>query len=136
MGAAAPVLPRASVQLGALARGDDVDVDGLQRRGLPDFLVHHQNSPFADRPHRELRLEGDAELPDHDDIEGGVEGSGDLEGDGHAAAGQPEHDGISPTEVGAPQHLGQVTTGLPPIAEPHCHLLGASCSVFLPRSCR
>ena len=49
---------------------------------------------LSDRAHRQFRLVRDAELADDDDVEWSVDRLGDSCGDGNAAAGQTEHDGM------------------------------------------
>jgi hypothetical protein len=125
----APVLPSAPFQLDALVPLDGVDVEAVEAGGAQDILVLYANSLLTDGSHRKLGLEGDPQLPDHDDVERRTKDLRDLEGDGHSATWQSEHDDIAISDIGTLHHLGQVTTSIHSIAKPHAHLLGITCSV-------
>ena len=134
-GAPISILLGTSFQLSDVrTRLDCVELERTECSGLQHLPVLHPDPTLTDRPHRELGLERDAELSDHDDIERRAQDTGNLEGHRHPAAGQPKHDDIAPTEVCSPDHLSQVTTGIPPIAEPHVDLLGQLLGLSQPRA--
>jgi hypothetical protein len=88
---AAAVAQGTAVQLGPLScldrgqflLGDPGDAD--------DFRVEDLYAVLADGAHAQLWLERHPELADDDDIQRRAQGTGDLEGDRHAAARKAKH---------------------------------------------
>ena len=102
--------------------------------GRPEHVgVLDEHATLTDRTHREFGLKGHAQLSHDEDIEGDAESFGNLEANRHTAPGQGGDDDLSAPEVGATQCLGQVTAGVEPIAKPHDHLLGVTCTFTLTR---
>ena len=127
-GATFSVTQRASVEFSTLPLLNRLEVgrtDGTRSNG---FLVLHSYSVLADSSHRQLGLEGNAQLSHDDDVEGCAQNQSHLGSDGNAATGQPEDDGPVASETGSLHGLSQVTTGVHAIAEHRHHLL-AACSL-------
>ena len=100
----------------------------------PEHLgVLDEHTTLTDRTHREFGLKGHAKLSHDKDIEGGAESFRHLEGNRHTAPRQGGDDHLPGPEVRANQCLGQVTAGVEPIAKPHDHLLGVTCTFTLTR---
>ncbi len=91
---AEPVRPLLDDPALALGHGGELHLADVQ--GLHDLVVDDGHPTLADGAHGELRLEGHAQLAHDDDVERSAEGGRDLGRDGHAAARQPEHDGVGP----------------------------------------
>lgn len=62
--------------------------------GAHDVMVNDLHTAAGDGAHGELRVAGDAELADDEDIERGVEFAGDLRGHGDAAAREGKHENV------------------------------------------
>ena len=125
----ATVLSSPPFQFDALASFDRVDIEVIEAGRAQNILVLYAYAFLADGSHRELRLEGNPQFPDHDDVERRTQDPRHLEGDGHSAPWQSEHDDLAAPDIGVLHHLGQVATSVHPIAEPHGHLLDVTCSV-------
>ena len=94
-------------KLAALAVGHTLDDLGRDAQAAHHVIVDHDDAAAGDRAHRDLFVAGDAELADHEDVEGRPESPGDLVGHRDAAARQAEdHDVVAVAEVPeqAPEH--------------------------------
>ena len=92
--AAAQIQSAPPFELGEFGPGSRGKVRRLDA-GVPDnVLIAHDNRGAAidARPHRQFRLEGDADLADENEIEGRGKRGGDFGGHDHAAARQRQHD--------------------------------------------
>ncbi len=92
--AVAAIRALAALELGELPLGDPVD-DVVAEPQLANQLVVQDARPAGrNRPHRQLRLAGVAELADEEDVERRAERPRHLARDGHAAARQRQHDDV------------------------------------------
>jgi hypothetical protein len=90
----------------------------LGRRDPPhpdDIVVDDLGPLLADRPHRDLRPERQAELAHDEDVQRRPDRTGDLGGDRYSTAGQAEHDGIADGERG--DHGGELPAGIAAVGE-------------------
>jgi hypothetical protein len=106
-----------TLELGSLAHLDRGEHVAAHQRAAHQVAVDDPNAALADGTHRQLGLEGQAELADDDDVERRIERPGDLEGDRHATTWQPQNDYILATE--ALQPLCQPTARIGPVHERH-----------------
>ena len=84
-------------------------------------VVDDSHAALTDGSHGQLRLERHAQFADHDHIERGVKGAGDLERDWDTAAGQSDNDHVLAARVLQP--LRQPAAGICSIHERHRNLL-------------
>jgi hypothetical protein len=77
--------------------------------------VEHADAVLRHRSEAHLRAAGGADLARDDHVQRGAEGTGDLVGDGHAAARQPEHDRMSAGPE--TQAIAERTAGVVPVGE-------------------
>jgi hypothetical protein len=84
--------------------------------------VEHPSTSFADGPHRQLGLERNSQLSDHDHIERRVQRLGHLERNGHPTPRQTQDHHILITQVRQP--LRELTARVDPITKDghHQHL--------------
>ena len=93
--------------------------DGVVRNAAQadNVVIEDANAAARDRAHCELRLQGDAELPHDEDIEGRAEGRGDFECDRHPAARQTEHEDVAAHGIRA-ESASEDSAGFAPIGKP------------------
>ena len=65
-----------------------------------EVFTEHTHAARRDRAHGQLRMTGNAELADEEDVERRIKFLRDLERDRDAAARQPKHDDVVPAGVG------------------------------------
>ena len=82
----------ARLELRALALLDRGEVGRSHGAVAQHIIVEHARAALADGAHRDLGLAWEPELAHDEHVERGVEGRGELRGDGNAAARQAEHD--------------------------------------------
>jgi hypothetical protein len=78
-------------------------------------LVEHAHVAFGDRTNPQLRVARRANLAHDEHVERRAERVGDLVGDRHAAACQPDHDWVFCGE--RPQAIGQLSAGIAAVGE-------------------
>ena len=71
-----------------------LDAEHRERTGIDDA-----SSPLRDCAHPVLGMEGSPDLADQEDVEGSLQRVRDLVGDGHATAGEAEHNRILGAQV-------------------------------------
>ena len=102
----------ASLHFGQFTAGHTSEAD--------DLVVDDAHAILADRTHTELRLEGHAELANHDDVKWRIECPCNFVGDRHAAPGQAEHHHRAMQML---QPRGKTTPGVGTIDKGHNDLL-------------
>jgi hypothetical protein len=95
-GAVARVVP---IDLEPLACGHLRDGCAREAQAPHEVVVQHLGAVFGDRAEGQLLVPGHAELAHEEDVERRVERARHLSGDGHAAAGQGEHQRIAASRV-------------------------------------
>jgi hypothetical protein len=105
--------------LPGLDRGEVLRGDVRQPLHL---LVEDPRAAFGDGTHRELRLEGRAELADPDDVQRGAQRPRDLVCDGYPAPRKPDDHDVLPTKMRQP--TAKQPAGLHTITKNHTGLLG------------
>src|SRR5205807_7630471 len=81
-------------------------------------LVEDAGAASRDRPHRQLRLPGEAELADEEDVERGAERARHLSRDREPATRQRQDDHVVAAHVVA-EPLAEQSARFGPIAEAH-----------------
>ena len=104
-------------ELASLLGGPPVEVVARDAEVGDHPVVDHQHVGLADRPDRELRSAGSAELAHDEDVQRGPEHTGDRRRDRHPAPGQREHDrdAVRPRDGG--EFARQQPTGTDPVRE-------------------
>ena len=106
---------RPRVQYGAFPLLDRRELTRRDLRPGQQVLVEHPGAALSDGTHGELGLEREAELADHDDVQGCVERVGHLVGDRHPSARQTQHHDVLAAQV--LEMGGQLASGLDPVGE-------------------
>ena len=89
------IAQHSSVEFQALLGDDPLQIALPDAGSVHDRFVHDESAAFADGAHRQLAVEGDAELAHHEDVEWCVQSLGDLTRHGDAATRQTEHDRVA-----------------------------------------
>jgi hypothetical protein len=108
----------ASLELALFLSSDGIDHVLWNRQSLQHVLIEHPDTAAGDGPHRELFVPGKAKLADEEYIERSIQGLGDFEADGNAAARQSQNEDIGTIGIGS-QLGGQMATGFNSIAKDH-----------------
>src|SRR5207245_446202 len=93
------------------ARGGGSDRVPAALQSAHDRVVEHPHAPGGDGAHRQLGVAGRTQLAHEEGVEWCPEPRRDLRGDGHASAGETQHDDVVTTDVVdelARQHLSGV----------------------------
>ena len=122
--ATAAIAALAPFELGALERGDALDILRRNSGFADDDVVEHAHSARRDGTHRELLSPRDAEFAHDEHVERHVQPRGNLVADRNAAARQREHDEVA-TAGEALQLVREPLAGLLAISESSAHVADA-----------
>jgi len=102
-----------SRQLKFLLSHDHVDHRLWIWQSADNVLIQHADIARSDCPHGELGLVGKPKFPHHNHVQGSIQGGGDFEGHGHAAARQAQDHNVLATQFR--QTPAELPAGVDPV---------------------